>query len=249
MFTDITDEGWPDDAAPLVPEEMMLSEEQVAVLFKKMDKNADGKINLDEIHSLSADMRVRQAESGYEDALRTMDGDADGKVSLDEVLHDFANEAERAGAKRLFAAADKNRDGFLVGRELSSFTFPEIDEAVERAHAQGEVQRRDRNGDGKLDMQEFYSVEGDGSANFGEWEQEEFKELDSDGDGLLEAREIQAVESGRHYADRAMVHLVEVADADQDGFVTLEEIGASRSQLHEHEAGFHLHSWARQLEL
>merc|ERR1719491_236746 len=125
--------------------------------------------------------------------------------------------------------------------------YPDSDPEVEAAMAQGELQRRDTNKDGKLDIYEFHTLEV--SSDLQEGEKQEFALLDKNGDNFLDAKEIQAFESGRHHQERMLISFVETADANKDGFVTLAEALEKREEMVDHEASFQFDDWAFQLEL
>jgi len=242
-----------EDALPelgVEPEWQALTEERFTAIFKKMDLNSDGKIPVDELHLFSRDMNTKRAEQAMENIMEDSDTNKDGRVSLEEMLADQGNpddDVHQEQQKLKFTAADKDKDGFLDKREAAMFMYPDSDPEVEAAMAQGEIQRKDTNKDGKLDIKEFYDLEVSSDLESGE--KQEFAVLDKNEDNFLDAKEIQAFESGRHHQERALVSFVETADADQDGFVTLAEALEKREDMMEHDAGFQLDDWAHLLEL
>jgi len=232
------------------PEWQALTAERFTAIFKKIDLNSDGKIPVDELHLFSRGMNTKRAEQAMEHILEDSDTNKDGKVSLEEIMADQGNlddDVHQDLQKLKFTAADKDKDGFLDKREAALFMHPDSDPEVEAAMAQGELQRRDTNKDGKLDIKEFYTLEV--SSDLEEGEKQEFALLDKNGDNFLDAKEIQAFESGRHHQERMLISFVETADANKDGFVTLAEALEKREDMVEHDAGFQFDDWAHMLEL
>jgi len=62
--------------------------------------------------------------------------------------------------RALFAAADKNRDGYLDSKEFVSFTHPEEDSEMSPVIVQQTLDGKDINKDGNLDFKEFVGDRG-----------------------------------------------------------------------------------------
>jgi len=231
------------------PEDEVLTEEKLTALFKRMDKNSDGQLLSSELQAFAKDMALKSVDDFASEALAS-DADGDEKLSLDEFYdHEGADDKGRKKiAKLKFDAADKDGDGFLNGREASLVMIMDADEAVEEAHAVGEIKNLDKNGDGKLNVDEFTTGGGDDNLV---GEEHEFPELDKNGDGSLDVKELQAYFSGRHFTEKALFQFIDDADTDKNGHVTLEEVLAKREHLlgHESEASYHLSGWIHDLEL
>ncbi len=99
--------------------------------------------------------------------LQTMDADRDGRLSQTE--HD-------AGAQRMFVTMDGDRDGVVTAEEMES----NAPASAQSLSAQARIKAVDRNGDGKLSVQEHAA----GSRDM-------FGKMDGDQDGHLTQREIQ----------------------------------------------------------
>lgn len=97
-----------------------------------------------------------------------------------------------ADDKALFAAADRNHDGFLDQKEYLPFTHPEEDPEMLPVILKQTLEEKDKNGDGEIDFNEFIGDRGKDKSQ--EWlieEKEKFDmEHDKDGDGLLNRQEI-----------------------------------------------------------
>lgn len=231
-----------------------VSAAQLETFFHKADRDADGKVAIPELHAFAKEMRIARAHSFAKEDLTTeqYDHDKDGKVSLDEAIRNAEDmggtedEHAKTAAKLKFKAADKDGNGFLEEGELARFIFPGADEAVEEAAAIAELARRDVDRDNKLSIVELWEAE---ETDLEDDAKKEFEKLDADHDGKLDVHELKAWESGRYHEEDIMVQLVDHADADKDGYVTLKELLDEREQLLAHHAGFFLEGWARQLEL
>merc|ERR1719446_775781 len=125
--------------------------------------------------------------------------------------------------RAMFTASDKDGDLSLNKEEVVSFTHPGIDSDVEEAVAKVELQLKDKNGDGKLSLEEFAGEKFSGG-------QDVFKRLDINHDGFMDLKEFSVYESGRFFEEDGLSTLIDNADADKDGFVTLQELLDSRQQ-------------------
>merc|ERR1711994_242764 len=114
---------------------------------------------------------------------------------------------------------------------MDMFTNPELNPELEAAFAAAELEERDLDKTGKLSFQELYLLPEDIDEEFKNYPQTDFNELDKDHDGELDVEELKAHTSYRHYAERSMLELVEHADADKDGLVTLKELLKSAEGL------------------
>lgn len=144
--------------------------------FARYDANNDGAIEAGELPERRAGWRGRppredgagdRPKSWSEHFLRTYDADADGKVTLGEI-----EEAQR----RLFAALDGNRDGWVTPEEFR--TGPRARE-IFAAASMFDLLDTDGGGDGKLSLDE---IQGPTKR----W----FVRYDGNGDGVMTAEEL-----------------------------------------------------------
>lgn len=116
--------------------------------------------------------------------------------------------------ERLLARMDSDGDGALSAAEGE-------------AMAERMFEHRDANGDAVLTRDEFMATRGAGRlsadqrAKLEAFRAQRFKEMDKNGDGQVSGEEYFAAAQGRFQA----------ADADRDGRVTREEMGALRGAL------------------
>jgi len=242
----------PEDDAP----HEMLGEETVKALFLKIDKEGDGKITASELLAFAKHMRRKDFEEFHEQIWEESDTDKDGKLSLAELTTDgVVEESTRA----TFAAADTNGDGFLNKEESFGFFHMENVPAVEHAVAKFEMKINDKDGDDKLNMDEFEQMyikadedeeeEAVDATETKEVAKEMFIHLDTNKDGFIDAKEMQAYASGRHNEEQSLTKMAEHADGDGDGFITLQELWSSSQKEEAAEHMYHMESWAADLEL
>lgn len=270
----------PDDGEP-PEEEPPLSEEQLTALHKKIDANGDGKLSLEELKSFSkvtkTEINKKDAEYLWED----MDGNKDGKVSLEEYLNGTFSQpplqevegeegkeelttrnqkldpeeekVEKELETEKFKQADLNGDGFLDKTELPIAINPDLHEPTFHQTATEFVAKRDKNKDGELDSEEFWSDQGEGDRADDEENkavaQADFEKLDLDKNGKLSVDEIKPWESGDHFTAEAMNDLVNTFDQDNDTHVSLKELVESGDLLPTLSAASHFNEWAEHHEL
>ena len=138
-------------------------------LLRTADKNKDARLSLEEFSAgLAPEDRAKADNPGGENderrpegrpaperMFRRLDANRDGKVTLDEVP-----EPRREGFKRLIARGDKDGDSALSAAEFSAAfgEMPEKPPIGKRPEGRGEAAalfaRLDKNGDGKLTVDE-----------------------------------------------------------------------------------------------
>lgn len=234
----------------------IISEASLTKLFTMIDKDVDGRATVAELKSFSQEMVRMRGEGMQMDVMSQLDADKDGRLTFVEVLPspDFdtpEGEESYKWERKKFRAADKDDDHFLDMAELASFLHASADPQVEEVVGAAGLQRKDTDGDGKLNLREFVGV---GSAKnrqglpITEEDRAHFSKLDKDGDGKLTAKEFGPLESGRLHLDESMQWIVTHADADGDG-LALDELVEAREKLEAHDLSVHLDEWAHLLEL
>ncbi|KAG9136662.1 hypothetical protein Leryth_004454 [Lithospermum erythrorhizon] len=146
--------------------------------------------------------------------------------SQKEVLHRTEREME---------VHDKDRDGFTLQTQRIQLLQEQLQE----------IRERDTDKDGKVSFKEFfrglfdlvrnYDEEGDHSVSHHSEDSEEtparkmFAQLDKDGDGFLSDVELMPIieklhPSERYYAKQQADYIIQQADSDKDGRLTLTEV-------------------------
>lgn len=235
----------------------IISEASLAKLFAMIDKDVDGRATVAELRSFSQEM-IRVGGGGMQaDVMSQLDADKDGRLTFVEVLPipDFdtpESEESYKWERKKFRAADKDDDQFLDTAELARYLHPSTDPQVEEVVGAAELQRKDADGDGKLDLREFVGVASTKNRQgvpITDEDRAHFSKLDMDGDGKLTAKELGPFESGRLHLDESMQWIVTHADVDGDGHVALDELVEAREKLEAHDLSIHVDEWAHLLEL
>ena len=167
------------------------------VEFLKNDRSGDSVLSLEEFLDSS---KSKEEIATNTKVFHDKDSDRDGQLSVDEYM--------TAPAEGRFRGLDSDGDGALTVTEYAA-----ADEASgTEAFGQKLFEARDRNGDGKLDMDELHGssrvidfakkdTDGDGSWNVAEfqqadmpkasvgWAQRTFEMMDKNGDGKMSAEE------------------------------------------------------------
>ncbi|XP_033826685.2 LOW QUALITY PROTEIN: reticulocalbin-3 [Periophthalmus magnuspinnatus] len=137
--------------------------------------------------------------------------------------------------ERRFKVADRNHDGIATREEFTAFLHPEEYDYMKDVVVQETVEDIDKNGDGKVDMQEYigdmYSEEdGESEPDWVQTERKHFSEFrDFNKDGFLDKDEVaQWVLPGEvDHADNEAKHLIHETDTDKDEKITKKEILAT----------------------
>lgn len=224
-----------------------LSADKLEAVFKLIDKDGDGNIFGTDLHAFAAEMRVKRATTYEGEVFEELDTNKDGKLSLEEAVRmeeEAPSEDTRYldSSKAMFKAADKDGDGILDQTEATSFISMDTDPAAEEAVAKADMHHTDKDGDGKLNLEEFGADNGEGS-------QEHFDKLDKNKDGFLDLKEMSAWASGRFYEEDQLLKLIRHADEDGDGSVSLRELIDAQDKEEAPDHYYHFDSWAADLEL
>ncbi|XP_038683253.1 reticulocalbin-2-like isoform X2 [Tripterygium wilfordii] len=177
------------------------------------------------------------------------DTNGDGAITFKEYLPQFSDEdieknemghGEAGWWKQRFMTADVDGNGYLSFDEFNTFLHPEdsSDRAMQRWVLTGKTKQMDDDQDGKLNYEEFsrhayitykiyreFETSGDNIST----SDEKFSELDLNNDKLLDVEELIPILHYLHpgelsYARYYSSYLIQEADDDGDGRLTLDEI-------------------------
>jgi len=175
--------------------------------------------------------------------MEMIDKDHDGKLTLDEIIGGMDEQSEvdpkeienrKNKEKARFALLDDNKDGYLSDDELLSWFYPRFHQGVLIANSESLMEQLDADKDGKLTVDEIFGTPSKSPPEHSESqilvEHESrailFKQLDDDGDGLLDVHEVAQAGSEEFFTHSAMLPMFELADSDQDGHLSVDEIQA-----------------------
>lgn len=246
--------------------------DKIRKLHQKLDADGDGNASLAELLQFSDKVHKETIKIIVPELLGMLDHIKDGKLSLEEILQDMSSEdgsselteEELNTWKELetlkFKLADADGDGFLSVEEVEHMFYPETHEGVLRVSIESLIKRRDGDGDGKLNFTEFWGNitgnETDATENgtespkaYTESEHKTFSKLDTNGDNLLDADELVAWESGKFHTEETLRELLDVADTNHDGHLSVEEIEEAKANIQKIDATHDLVQWIKHLEL
>jgi Ca2+-binding EF-hand superfamily protein len=210
--------------------------EQQQGLFKRLvrtsDKDADGKLSLDEFTAGTTpaapapdEGRPPEAQKGKAKGnpaamFARLDKNGDGKVTIDEIP-----EQQRPRIKQFFGRADADKDGALTKEELERLGQNVRQQLVGRPARPGGPSvgplfaALDADGDGNISSQEISAAA------------EALKKLDRDGDGAISRAEAtgapgQPAGAGSPPNGAQLLERLFRSDANQDGKLSEEELPA-----------------------
>ncbi|VDM64365.1 unnamed protein product [Angiostrongylus costaricensis] len=212
------------------------SKKRLEVLARKMDVNGDDE---SELTSWVERSMVSLDNEEVTERLTEMDANGDKMVSWEEYLADSfpdrdikdldADDRKLMNEDELyFKAADLDGDGKLNMVELSAFLNPENYKHMHKILVEITMSEKDLNKDGAIDLKEFLGEMADNDHS--EWHAVEsnrfMTEYDSDGDGVLRGEEVRRwmIPDVKVVAKQEATHLINGADVDKDGKLSITEI-------------------------
>ncbi|KAJ0001094.1 hypothetical protein NQD34_006114 [Periophthalmus magnuspinnatus] len=232
----------------LTPEE---SQERLAKIVDRIDTNKDGFIDHSELHWWIKHRQRSYIQENVNKHWSDYDKNKDGMIAWEEYKNttygyylgeDFDDVEDKSTYRtmlsrdeRRFKVADRNHDGIATREEFTAFLHPEEYDYMKDMVVQETVEDIDKNGDGKVDMQEYigdmYSEEdGESEPDWVQTERKHFSEFrDFNKDGFLDKDEVaQWVLPGEvDHADNEAKHLIHETDTDKDEKITKKEILAN----------------------
>lgn len=206
-------------------------------IFIQADHNEDGKLSKPEFFNFAAHYREEIERAMYEKASEELDLDKDGTLSREEVeknlatwdIDGFPQELERVRnlEKEKFKIADADGNGKLEGEELVNMYGHGVSDQVMEAEAKSVMESKDLDKDGKLNQKEFWydylRPEEDHEEEPYD-RNETFHSLDGNGDGFIDMHELKMWEGGYFFLEDAIDKILIMADKDEDGEATFQEL-------------------------
>ncbi|XP_056609886.1 reticulocalbin-3 isoform X1 [Triplophysa dalaica] len=232
----------------LSPEE---SKERLGKIVDRIDTDKDGFISHVELHNWIKHRQRRYIEENVDKHWKDYDQNKDGKIGWNEyknttygfyIGEEFDDVDDKVSYRsmltrdeRRFKNADQDGDGIATREEFTAFLHPEEFEYMKDIVIQETIEDIDKNGDKKIDLQEyigdmFNAEDGENEPDWVTTEKKHFTESrDINKDGFLDASEVaQWILPGEvDHADNEAKHLIHETDKDNDDKITKKEILAN----------------------
>ncbi|TRY59957.1 hypothetical protein DNTS_017615, partial [Danionella cerebrum] len=229
----------------LSPEE---SKEKLGKIVDKIDTDKDGFVSHSELHHWIKHRQTRYIQDNVDKHWKDYDENKDGKIGwleyknttygyyLDAEFDDVEDKASYksmlARDERRFKSADRDGDGIATREEFTAFLHPEEFDYMKDIVIQETIEDIDKNGDGKIDLQEyigdmFTPEAGEKEPDWVTTEKKQFSEFrDTNKDGFLDATEVSnwILPTEVDHADNEARHLIHETDKDNDGRLSISEI-------------------------
>ncbi|XP_069566029.1 reticulocalbin-3 isoform X2 [Brachyistius frenatus] len=229
----------------LTPEE---SKDKLAKIVDRIDTDKDGYVSHAELHYWIKHRQRRYIEENVNKHWKDYDKNQDGKIGWEEYKNttygfylgeEFDDIDDKATYKsmltrdeRRFKSADRDGDGIATREEFTAFLHPEEFDHMTDVIVQETVEDIDKNGDGKIDINEYigdmYTTEdGEGEPDWVQTERKHFNEFrDTNKDGVMDGGEVAnwILPGEVDHADNEAKHLIHETDTDKDGRLSLSEL-------------------------
>nr|CAH7712829.1 unnamed protein product [Callosobruchus chinensis] len=225
----------------LPPEE---AKKRLKILLLKMDLNKDMNIDRRELKAWILRSFKMLSEEEARERLEDADENNDGLITWKEYLSDsygiesdentldISEENEHLQLieddKRMWQAADANKDGLLDSTEWVAFSHPEEHPDMLPVILEQTLREKDKDNDGIISFQEFVGDRGSEMSKESLLEMKtKFDEtLDKNKDGKLEGSEILSwvVPSNEEIAQEEVDHLFGHSDDDHDDLLSFPEV-------------------------
>lgn len=214
--------------APTPEQQKMAMKMVMRGIYAKIDTDKDGNMTLSELKLFSRKAKIKKARNVLFKVMKEFDKNRDQKLTLTEIteaLHDADLDDEEDGESirsgtdpeiRKFKAADADGNGVLEENEIVSYVQPELNPKVLDTMAQNLMAARDKDGDGKLTIDEAGGIEG-------KRKESDFKFHDEDGDGFWSLQELRDWESGQKKEAEMISKIMEACDLNGDGVSDVDE--------------------------
>lgn len=215
------------------------SQEQLRLIFVKIDKNGDERISEEELKDWMRQVQINTMKT--ETRKQWKDVNPTNKEFLTwEEYEKHAWEDDEADAEmiardhRKWEIADVDHNSLLSFEEFHSFVHPESVEHMKEYVIQETMEDVDTDKDGRISFQEYitdaaHDADDEDGENAG-WdkeEEEEFKlELDKNNDSYLDYQEIRdwIIPNEDEHIMEETKHLFREGDFNTDGYLSVEEV-------------------------
>ncbi|CAN4099462.1 unnamed protein product [Withania somnifera] len=223
---------------------------RLMVLFPILDVSPkDGHIEYKELEVWNTQQAIDRLHYRTLKEMEFRDEDGDGAISFSEYLPQFTNEdieknetnhGKAGWWMEQFRNADADRNGILILYEFRDFMHPEDskNKSIQRWLLREKIRQMDVNMDHKLNRLEFNNGAYNIYKTYLEYESrganiptpfEAFAKLDVDGDEFLRVEELKPIlqylcPGELSYAKIYTTYLIQEADDDKDGKLSLDEI-------------------------
>eukprot|EP00930_Biecheleria_cincta_P063616 TRINITY_DN49159_c0_g1_i1.p1 TRINITY_DN49159_c0_g1~~TRINITY_DN49159_c0_g1_i1.p1 ORF type:complete len:410 (+),score=86.91 TRINITY_DN49159_c0_g1_i1:34-1230(+) len=224
----------------------VVTKAELTYIFPMIDANQDGKASVGELQAFNLQTAKSHAQSLHR-MPQGLDANKDGKLSLEELRaarsklgkgmrnlksEDMANEQRLEEDK--FEQADADKNALLEGEELVIFFNPDLDHEVSLIEAKYMFEDLDKDKNELISNEEFRR--GGLAASFGQ--------VDKDKDGSIDLAELHHWATGVQDLLWNILHLLKVADKDDDSHLSLSELIKARHRLYKTGGDFYLRTWA-----
>ncbi|EDV27482.1 Calumenin-B [Trichoplax sp. H2] len=223
-------------------------QERLRSLLHQVDTDHDKIISEREmeqwLRKIDNDRLANDAKVVFEE----MDDDKSKSIDFKEISkHTFGDTVDEDIAKseefskyvdrerRKFALADIDNSESLSFDEFVTYQHPERHQHLSDVVVTDVLNEIDKNNDGYVEFSEMIGDSGNSDGKEDDWiknEKKEFAKYDKDGDQKLSTSELKEwVIPDRKYIDEEVQHLLEGADTDHDGRLTIREALAHQNLL------------------
>ncbi|XP_029811458.1 calmodulin-like protein 5 [Suricata suricatta] len=136
-------------------------EEKFRVAFDYVDKDKDGKINMEELGAAMEAMGKKMSKAELEQLMALVDTDGDGAISFQEFLAVAAQGMKAGGSeaeiREVFRAFDLDSDGRISVDELKQ-AMAKMGKSLSQEELDAVIQGADLDQDGQVNFEEFRRI-------------------------------------------------------------------------------------------
>ncbi|KAJ6806266.1 calmodulin-like protein 1 [Iris pallida] len=131
--------------------------DEMKMVFRKIDRNKDGKISSDELRALLESLGKKDVAAEAAAMVRAADLNRDGYIDFQEFMDVHKKGVTTADIRNAFWAFDQNGDGRISAEEVMAMLW-KLGEGCSLEDCRRMVRQVDKNGDGLVDMDEFMAM-------------------------------------------------------------------------------------------